>query len=93
MRDGVKYVHTINPSTGYPISHTLLSASVFAENCMIADAYATAFMVLGVEKSKAVLSKNKSLDAYLIYSGEHGELSTYITEGIVDKLEKLDVQD
>ncbi|MCK5701003.1 MAG: FAD:protein FMN transferase, partial [Cyclobacteriaceae bacterium] len=93
VRDGVKYVHTINPSTGYPISHTLLSASVFADNCMIADAYATAFMVLGVEKSKAVLSKNKSLDAYLIYSGEDGELSTYITEGIVDKLEKLDVQD
>lgn len=93
VREGVKYVHTINPSTGYPISHTLLSASVFADNCMIADAYATAFMVLGVEKSKAVLSKNKSLDAYLIYNGENGELSTYITEGIVDKLEKLDVQD
>ena len=50
-------------------------------------------MVLGVEKSITVLSKNRSLDAYLIYSGEDGELSTYITEGIVDKLEILDVQD
>jgi len=93
VRDGVKYVHTINPSTGYPISHTLLSASVFAENCMLADAYATAFMVLGVEKTKSILDKNPSLDAYLIYSSENGETSTYITEGIVNHIEKLDVQD
>lgn len=93
VKDGVKYVHTIDPSTGYPISHTLLGASVFADNCMLADAYATAFMVIGVEKAKSVLSKNKSLDAYLIYYGENGELLTYVTEGISKSIEKLDDKD
>ena len=93
VKDGVKYVHTIDPSTGYPISHTLLGASVFADNCMLADAYATAFMVIGIEKAKSVLSKNKSLDAYLIYSGENGEIFTYVTEGISKNIEKLDAED
>ena len=93
VRDGITYVHTIDPSTGYPISHTLLSASVFAKNCMLADAYATAFMVLGVEKSKAVLNKNPSLDAFLVYSGEDGELATYATEGIASNVEMTNVQD
>lgn len=93
VKDGVKYVHTIDPSSGYPISHTLLSASVFADNCMLADAYATAFMVLGVEKAKSVLSKNKSLDAYLIYSGENGDVLTFVSDGIAPNIEKLDVED
>lgn len=93
VRDGVKYVHTINPATGYPISHTLLSASVFADNCMLADAYATAFMVLGVEKAKSVLEKNKSLDAYLIYSDDKGEIKTLITDGIAQNIENIDAKD
>lgn len=93
VRDGVKYVHTIDPSTGYSISHTLLSVSVFADNCMLADAYATAFMVLGVEKSKSVLDKNKSLDAYLIFSEENGDIGTYVTEGIAQNIEKFDAED
>ncbi len=92
VRDGVKYVHTINPATGYPISHKLLSASVFADNCMIADAYATAFMVMGVEKAISLLAKNKTLDAYLIYSGDDGEIKTMITEGIANNIEKLDAE-
>jgi len=89
VRDGKKYSHTINPSTGYPISHSLLSASVFAENCMTADAYATAFMVLGVEKSIEILSKDPKLDAYLIYSGENGELATFASEGIKSSIELI----
>ena len=93
VQDGIKYVHTINPSTGYPISHRLLSASVFAENCMLADAYATAFMVLGVDGAKSILEIVPSIDAYLIYSGENGEILTYITKGIVNQIEELDVQD
>lgn len=92
VRDGVKYVHTINPETGYPISHKLLSASVFADNCMLADAYATAFMVMGVEKAKSLLEKNKTLDAYLIYSGDNGEIKTVITDGIANKIERLDAK-
>ena len=93
VRDGKKYVHTINPATGYPISHSLLSASVFAENCMIADAYATAFMVLGLDKSKKILQEDPSLDAYLIYSHQNGELATFVTKGIEKNIEVVDVQD
>ena len=90
VRDGVKYVHTINPSSGYPISQTILSASVFADNCMMADAFATAFMVLGVEKAKEVLERNKSLDAYLIYYGKDGEISTFITDKIAKHIENYE---
>ena len=86
-------MHTINPVTGYPITHSLLSASVFADNCMIADDYATAFMVLGLEKSKSILAKSPSLDAYLIYSEENGDVSAFATEGIKKYIEVLDVQD
>ena len=92
VRDGRKYVHTINPATGYPIVHNLLSASVFADNCMLADAYATAFMVMGVEKAKEVLRKDKSLDAYLIFSGEDGSLQTFVSEGIAGQIEKSDAE-
>ena len=87
VRDGIKYVHTINPSTGYPIMHTLLSASVFADNCMYADAYATAFMVLGVEKSKMILKNNPGIDAFLIYSADDGIIETFVTDGIAGKIE------
>ena len=92
VKDGVKYVHTIDPSTGFPIVHTLLSASVFADNCMLADAYATAFMVLGVQKSIEVLNQNPDIDAYLVYSGDDGETKTYVTERIKDNFEKQDAQ-
>lgn len=91
VRDGIKYVHTINPSTGFPISHRLLSATVFADDCMRADAYATAFMVLGVEKSKIILGQLPSLDGYLIFSDENGNIATFITDGIAPYIE--DVQD
>ena len=93
VRDGIKYVHTINPATGYPIIHKLLSASVFADNCMIADAFATAFMVMGVEKAKEVLKENPSLDAYLIYSSDNGEILTFASDGIAPFLEKPDAKD
>jgi thiamine biosynthesis lipoprotein len=80
--EGKKYAHTINPQTGYPIEHSLKSASVFAPDCMRADAYATAFMVLGFEKSKEILAKTPNLDAYLIYEDEKGNLIGFATEGI-----------
>ena len=52
MVDGKRIAHTIDPVTGYPVQHTLLSATVMAPDCMTADAYATAFMVMGLERSK-----------------------------------------
>lgn len=90
VRDGKKYAHTIDPTTGYPVQHTLLSASVFADDCMTADAYATAFMVLGVDKAKNVLENHPSLDAFLIYSDDNGKLFTYVTEGIQSNIEYIE---
>jgi thiamine biosynthesis lipoprotein len=92
VRDGRKYAHTIDPSTGYPVFHELLSASVFAENCMIADAYATAFMVVGLEKAKEILKQDEALDAYLIYTRDDGEIKTFVTEGIASHIKKYNAE-
>ena len=65
---GEKYAHTINPHTGKPAQSDILSATVIAQTCAVADAYATAFMVLGSEKAKEILKKHPELQAYLILS-------------------------
>ena len=76
-RNGKKYAHTIDPATGYPVQHSLLSATVLTKQCAIADAYATAFMVMGLEKTKQLLAQHPELMAYLIYTGKNGELCTW----------------
>lgn len=78
-KGGQRYAHTIDPHTGRPVQHTLLSATVVAPSCAKADAYATAFMVMGMEKAKAVLDKHRELEAYFIYSDKDGSLKTYCT--------------
>ena len=83
---GRKYAHTIDPRTGYPVQHSLLSATVLAENCATADAYATSFMVLGVEGAKAVLARHPELMAYLIYTDEKGQLTTWASPALSDFL-------
>ena len=80
--EGIKYGHTISPYTGYPIQHSLLSASVVAEDCHTADALATAFMVFGFEKTRDFLRKHPQYDAFLVYNDEQGNLQTYATPGI-----------
>ena len=81
---GRKYAHTIDPRTGYPVQQSLLSATVLAENCATADAYATSFMVLGVEGAKAVLARHPELMAYLIYTDEKGQLTTWASPALSD---------
>ena len=81
-KDGKKYAHTIDPRTGYPIQHNILSATVIADNCAKADAYATAFMVLGLDSAKAVCHAHPELDAYFIYSKDDGKTDIYYTEGM-----------
>ena len=79
--DGTKYVHTINPKTGYAKESNLLSASVISKSdCADVDAYATAFMEMGFEKSKEFLKARPELKAFLIYADEKGEMQTYKTE-------------
>ena len=81
--NGKKYSHVIDPSTGYPAYNRLLSVSVIHDDCMIADAYATAFMVMGVKKTKDFIKKNKELQVFLIYSSkENEELETYISPSL-----------
>jgi thiamine biosynthesis lipoprotein len=81
-KNGIKYVHTINPKTGFPVISNLLSATVVAKDCITADAYATAFMVMGTDRSIRFLNENKFLDAYLIYSDENGNFKVYYTRGL-----------
>ncbi len=81
VKDGKKYAHTIEPRTGYPVQHNLLSATVIASNCMQADAYATAFMVLGVDSSLQICNRFPDMDCYLIYTDEQGNNRTVYTDG------------
>jgi thiamine biosynthesis lipoprotein len=87
-KNGIKYVHTINPKTGYPVISNLLSATVVAKSCMTADAYATAFMVMGTDRSIRFLEENRFLDAYLIYSDEKGNFKVYYTKGLKRYIEE-----
>jgi len=72
-KDGKKYAHTIDPHTGYPAQQDILSSTVIATDCMTADAYATAFMVMGSKQALRVLEKEKSLMAYFIISSPNTE--------------------
>ena len=81
-KDGKKYAHTIDPRTGYPVQHNILSSTVIADNCAKADAYAAAFMVLGLDSAKIICNAHPELDAYFIYEDKEGKLRTYSTEGM-----------
>ena len=87
-KGGKKYAHTIDPQTGYPVQHSLLSATVIANRCAQADAYATSFMVMGIDKAKEVLKKHPELKAYFIYSDHKGNYSTWHSEGLIDTQER-----
>lgn len=79
---GQRFSHTIDPFTGRPVTHNLLSVSVFAEDCMTADAFATAFMVMGLERSKEFMRKRDDIQAFFIYSDNGDNYGTYTTEGL-----------
>jgi len=80
IKDGKKYAHTIDPSTGYPIQHSLLSATILAPNCMTADAYATACMVLGVDDAVKLLEQHKELEGLFIVDRD-GTNAVVMTSG------------
>ena len=78
---GEKFVHTINPHTGFTENSNILATSVLAETCMEADGYATAFMAMKLEDSKKLLLESPELEGYIIYLGEDGETREYMTPG------------
>ena len=83
-----KFAHTIDPRTGYPVQHSLLSATVIANSCAEADAYATAFMVMGVERAKEVLKQHQELMAYFIYVGPDGKNQVWFSPSLENKIVK-----
>ena len=87
-KGGKKYAHTIDPKTGYPVQHSLLSATVLAKDCATADAYATSFMVLGIDGAKKVLARHPELMAYFIYSDDDGDMAVWFSPSLKDKIEE-----
>lgn len=83
-KDGKKYSHTLNPKTGFPVEHNLLSTTVIAENAALADAYATAFMVMGVEETMDFINKNSSLniEVYLLFENSSGRIERVFSKGM-----------
>jgi len=79
--DGKKFSHTIDPRTGFPVSHNLLSITVITPTAMQADAYATAFMVLGVERALEICEAMPEMDCFLIYSDENGNKRVIYSSG------------
>lgn len=88
IHNGQKYGHEIDPSTGFPATHKLLSVTVTAPDCMTADAYATAFMVMGTVKSIHLLQKLPGIEAYFIYKNNEGTIRTLYTRGFWKLLER-----
>ena len=81
VKDGKKYAHTIDPRTGYPVEHNLLSATIVAKNATDADAFATYCMVIGLEEAKKFIgSRPDDIAGYLIYSDENGDMKEWASE-------------
>ena len=85
-KGGRKYAHTIDPKTGYPVQHSILSATVITDDCATADAYATSFMVLGMEKAKKILDRHPEMMAYFIYNDESGQNQVWFSPSLEDKI-------
>ncbi len=86
-KDGVMITHSIDPATGYPKASNLLSVSILTDECMTADAYATACMVMGLKKAKVFVENQKGVDAYFIYGDEFGNYQVWHTDGIKKYIE------
>ena len=80
-RDGKRYSHCIDPTTGYPVEHNLLSATVIAETSVWADALASICMVMGKEKSLDIINRLDGVEAYYIFVNDNNELETFATAG------------
>jgi thiamine biosynthesis lipoprotein len=84
VENGIKYSHTIDPRTGYPAKNRLLSATIIADECAMADGIATACMVIGKEGAIEFINKNPQFRAYLVFSDDDGNFKTWISENLFD---------
>ncbi len=85
-KDGVKYSHVISPLTGFPAQNSLLSVTVIHDNCMLADAYATAFMVMGVAQTKQFVAQHSDIEIYLVYTEKDGNWKTYTSPKMLERI-------
>ena len=81
IKDGKKYAHTIDPRTGYPVTHNLLSATIVASDAMMADAYATYCMVVGLEESVVFIESTPGIEGCLVYD-DNGVFETWTSSGM-----------
>ncbi|HMM11260.1 MAG TPA: FAD:protein FMN transferase [Bacteroidales bacterium] len=86
-QDGKRFSHSIDPKTGYPVQHNLMSVTVLAENAAMADAYSTAFMVMGMDKALEIIPYLGGIEAFFIYY-EDGKYKTKATPGMESLFEK-----
>jgi len=84
IENGVKYSHEIDPKTGYPAKNTVLSISILADDCAMADGIATACMVMGKDKTIEFLAKHPEFEAYMVYSDQSGNFKTWMSDGLAD---------
>jgi len=87
IKNGVKYAHTINPQTGFPAQNRLLSVTVVSNECSLADAYATAFMAMGLKKTKQIIKTlDDELEVYIVYSDKNGDWKMYISPAMKKRI-------
>jgi thiamine biosynthesis lipoprotein len=92
IENGVKYSHTIDPLTGYPAKNTLLSATIIADDCAMADGIATACMVMGKDKSIEFLNNNHQFRAYLIFSNDKGNYETWFSPSMEGQISETGIE-
>lgn len=83
---GSKYVHTIDPKTGFTKNSNILAATVMAKDCATADAFATSFMAMDLERTKSILAHHKDMDGYIVYLNPEGKVLEYMTDGFKENV-------
>lgn len=86
VKEGKKYAHTIDPRSGYPAERNILSATIVANDCMTADAYATAFMAMGLENARKMAASLPEIEYYVIYADENGNHQIEYSQGMLPYL-------
>ena len=87
INNGVKYAHTINPKSGFPAQNRLLSVTVISNKCSLADAYATAFMAMGLKKTKQIIKTlDDELEIYIVYTDKNGDWKMYISPAMKKRI-------
>jgi FAD:protein FMN transferase len=86
VENGIKYSHTIDPKTGYPAKNRLLSATIVADNCTMADGIATACMVMGKDKAIDFIKTHSELSAYFVFSDDSGVFQSWISDDLKKKI-------